>query len=81
MDPIDKFLLTMFLAGLLGCIMVGTVFVVSASIHTKKELAQPAICLTDDQYRESFIEAYNTGSSFAFYKDGIEYEFTPKYNK
>jgi hypothetical protein len=42
--------------------------------------SQQQACPTYEEYISAFIEAHNTGSSFAFYRDGEEYEFAPKYN-
>lgn len=40
---------------------------------------EPTVCHTDEWYQEAFIEAWESGDSFSFYKGDQEYTFTPKY--
>lgn len=52
-----------------------TIFIV----YLERTEIKPEICHTDTFYQEAFIEAYLSGDSFAFYGNGIEYEFIGKY--
>lgn len=52
-----------------------------AVTYIKNNLLQQknSACHTDEWYQEAFIEAWESGDSFSFYRGDQEYTFIPKY--